>query len=74
MWQPVLRPRANNPRRSEADSRAGAKAIAELTVKETNIKSQMSIGIEKVPMGIFFDLKSVRKSGGEWSCGEKSNR
>ena len=32
----------------------------------------MSIGIEKVPMGIFFDLKSVRKSGGEWSCGEKA--
>ena len=32
----------------------------------------MSIGIEKVPMGIFFDLKSERKSGGEWSCGEKA--
>ena len=32
----------------------------------------MSIGIEKVPMGIFFDLKSVRKSGAEWSCGEKA--
>ena len=32
----------------------------------------MSIGIEKVPMGIFFDLKSVRKSGREWSCGEKA--
>ena len=32
----------------------------------------MSIGIEKVPMGIFFDLKSVRKSGGVWSCGEKA--
>ena len=32
----------------------------------------MSIGIEKVPMGIFFDLKSVRKPGGEWSCGEKA--
>ena len=32
----------------------------------------MSIGIEKVPMGIFFDLKSVRKSGGEWSCGKKA--
>lgn len=32
----------------------------------------MSIGIEKVPMGIFFDLKSVRKQGGEWSCREKA--
>ena len=32
----------------------------------------MSIGIEKVPMGIFFDLKSVRKSGREWSCREKA--
>jgi len=32
----------------------------------------MSIGIEKVPMSIFFDLKSVRKSGEEWSCGEKA--
>ena len=32
----------------------------------------MSIGIEKVPMGIFFDLKSVRKSDREWSCGKKA--
>ena len=32
----------------------------------------MPIGIEEVPMGIFFDLKSVRKLGGKWSCGEKA--
>ena len=32
----------------------------------------MSIGIITVPMGIFFDLKRVRKQGEEWSCGEKA--
>ena len=32
----------------------------------------MSIGIVTVPVGIFFDLKSVRKSGGEWSSGKKA--
>ena len=32
----------------------------------------MSIGIEKVSMDIFFDLKNERKPGGEWSCGKKA--